>query len=378
MGWNIFKKKARPRQVINMDDIGRADNSNMPALYTTSTNRQNEVSFEKYLTRLKRTIHYMSLERMTDQATARAMARRVYDLPMNGGRNAIAPITEATLEQAVEREAKRYFTRSMDKLSKSRMLIYQMFTLASKGQLRKELADPSNQTLVQETEFVHRPTGGGVSSAALPNYRAFVMQGGTLVPQNMGIAHAAKVGASYVSDAGGLSVGYDAMGAQVATAADWVVGSSPTLNKTVDQTVTRGIRGAIFDVINNGRDVFDVQTINGFDRVTGEKAQLDRPLHMVGPERFYGGTVAGGFLQKMVLERARQLRGSAARTPYFWIDIAVFMMAGHILAQAYPDANHRASRLTYVSILLQKGMPLILPDYDWIRDVIFNPGSRLN
>ena len=264
----------------------------------------------------------------------------------------------------------------MEKLQKSRVLISQMYNLAAAGRLRAEMADPANQTLVQETEFKHSRPAFGIEGPALPNYRAFVMQGGTLMPQNQGIAHAAKVGAAYVSDSGGLSIGYDPIGAQVATAADWVVGSSPTLKRATDQTVTQGVRQAIFNVIYNQRDIFSVDTINALDQATGKKEMLDRPMHRVPNDAFYGGVIAGRFLQRMVLERARQLRGNAAQTPYFWIDIAAFMMAGHILAQAYPDANHRVSRLIYVCTLLQKGMPLILPDYEWIRDVIFNPAAH--
>ncbi len=372
----FWRKKSRtPRISFDVGDIGGPTNEHLPPMFTRSTNRQNEVSFEDFFARLKRTVHYMSLERMSDAETARSLARRFYDMPMDGGSNSIAPITEATLAREVNVDAKRNFARSVEKLSKSRMLIYQMHNLAARGQTRAELADPANQTLVQETEFQHRAPMCGVEGPALPNYRAFVMQGGTLMPQNQGIAHADKVGASFVSDAGGLSLGYDPIGEQVATAADWVVGSSPTLKNKVDQTVVQGVRGAIFDVIYNRKDMFSVETINGLDQVTGKKEMLDRPFHRVPMEAFYGGTTAGRFLQKLVLERARQLRGNAAHQPYAWIDIAVFMMAGHILAQAYPDANHRVSRLTYVCLLLQKGMPLILPDYEWIRDYIFNPGA---
>lgn len=370
------KKQRRERYSIDLGQIGMNDDSNIPPAYTNVVHRQNEVSFEEYHARLKRTMHYMAMVRMADAETAAVMARRAYDLPDNGTVHRLAPITPATLAKEVEVDAKSMLQKSMVKLQKSRVLIYEMHNLAAAGKLRAEMADPSNQTLVQETEFKHSRPTFGIEGPALPNYRAFVMQGGTLMPQNQGIANADKVGAAYVSDAGGLNVAYDAIGAQVATAADWVVGSSPTLKRATDQTVTQGVRQAIFNVIYNNRDVFSVDTLNALNQATGKKEMLDRPMHRVPNEAFYGGVTAGRFLQKLVLERGRQLRGNAAQTPYFWIDIAAFLMAGHILAQAYPDANHRVSRLIYVCVLLQKGMPLILPDYEWIRDVIFNPGGH--
>lgn len=321
---NLFKKKRKRNHFsdVNLDAIGELRERTTPRFQSVNI-RNVSIPFDDYLTQQSQTAAYMELVAATDTETAKEVAYRIYIGIKDAESSAYREdLSRANLQNFIQIHD-HYYRREAQKAEASKEAIDQMFLLALQGTLRRQIIDPRNQAEL-----------------------------------NWG---------------GGLAVPEGSLAYEISTAVDWATGSSATLRDARNNDVRVQLRTLMHDYVSNRRDLFDADVIDGIDECTGKKGFVQRPLFEVGGEAEYGGTVMGRHLQDYVIYLGESLRHKGLANPLHWIDVAAFMMVGHIRAQAYPDANHRLSSILYACILLQNGQRFVAPNYTWMHRLRTRP-----
>lgn len=331
---------------------------------------------EQFLNRVKgKPFYYKFCHLMgndTGEAFAEALAEEIYsDTRPKAYRRQYVPLTEDNVEQFIDQIVDTLFGIEVKKAYRMHNRIVHNYWAALGGTLRKELGKIENQNLVQVIGGLH-PT----LKVALPRYRAYAIEGGKFVQKELTGQPQRRTAAITVKHAGGLHVADGTLSEKVATAADWITRNSATLRGNESHPVREEIRRKIHATVSQNLDLYDVETIDSFGAVTGDKMAA-RTCFDVKFDARHGGTLLGRWLQNEVIRRCSYMGRETARNPDYWIDIAAFMMIGHIMSQPYPDGNHRTAFMLYVCILLQKNMPLILPDYEWINTRRLTPPPPL-
>jgi hypothetical protein len=335
----------------------------------------NELSFEQFLDRLKSKPFYYKFYQLmgkdAGEAYAQAFAEEIYSDTRVKYAKQYVPLTDANVDAFIDQYVDALFGVEEKKGYRNYNRIVDNYWATVGGRLRKELARIENQNLVQVIGGLH-PTLG----VALPKYRAYALEGGRFVRKEFTGQPARRTAAITVRHAGGLHVADGTLAEKVATAADWITRSSSTLRGNESHPVREEIRRKIHATVSQNRDLFDVETIDSFNAVAGERMAARTAFNCKFDPR-HGGTLLGRWLQNEVIRRCTYMDHETSTNPLYWIDIAAFMMIGHIMSQPYADGNHRTAFMLYVCMLLQKNMPLILPDYEWINTRRLNPPPPL-
>ncbi len=334
---------------------------------------QTDLPFDVFLDRVKSKPFYYKFYRLmgneAGEAYARALAEELYgDTRLKAARQYV-PLTEDNVDAFSSQYVDTLFGIEETKGYRNLNRIVDNYWAALRGTLRKELSRIENQNLVEVKEIGGaRPKFGVV----MPKYRAYALEGGHFVRKELTGQPARRVAAITVTHAGGLNVADGTLSEKVATAADWITRSSVTLRGNESHPVREGIRRTIHATVSQKLDLFNVETIDSFNAAAGERMPARTAFNCKFDPR-HGGTLLGRWLQSEAIRRCTYMDTNVASNPLYWIDIAAFLMICHIMAQPYPDGNHRTAFMLYVCILLQKNMPLILPDYPWIDNRRLNP-----
>lgn len=270
---------------------------------------------------------YTDFVRATDQRTADEFVKEIFSETSRSyyGRTISQDLFDALIVQLRE-----ILPLELRKVQLNRGRIFQLYRMASGGQLSQELLQ---QEGIDRTKILDRPSGIRFS--------------------------------------------------QLEQAAQWVIDSSTTNQGTgtahLDRTRKQNERIAVkiaqqreaqfiesmWKVVSHNNDVTSIEVVRFLNSSCGHTSSANRRATGGSKYRFYGGETIGRYLHLQVASLAASLRTRANRYPVLWYDIAVFMMIGYIICHGFKDGNGRAARSLYCCTLVQKRLHFIRPSTAW-------------